>query len=288
MFSSPRERHECSWCTGTVAATRRGPNGPSGDARAADGQAQCTATPVRSTPRAATVRPWKPGTRRSTRRWPPSARSPVPGWRPTTPESAPLRTTRRRRRASRARGGGTWTRPWSGAGTRHRRSPPSAPWTPQIVTGAVAPVPGLPGVPIGVELESAPSHVPRGVAIEGGRHGADRHRRERPGPSPSSWSRRGGLARVVRGAVHGHDDAARVDRNDAVDRSALAPVTRRQIVDEREPRVGHAHAVGRAVDLDDHTAGRHRHEDIRRLAPAGSRDRAVAGSRPSCSRRSPQ
>ena len=38
--------------------------------------------------------------------------------------------------------------------------PVSAPWTPQIVTGMVAPVPGLPGVPIGVELDSAPSHVP--------------------------------------------------------------------------------------------------------------------------------
>ena len=31
---------------------------------------------------------------------------------------------------------------------------------PQMVTGAVAPVPGLPAVPIGVEVEPAPSHVP--------------------------------------------------------------------------------------------------------------------------------
>jgi hypothetical protein len=38
--------------------------------------------------------------------------------------------------------------------------PVRAPWTPQIVTGTVAPVPGLPGVPIGVEPDSAPSHVP--------------------------------------------------------------------------------------------------------------------------------
>ena len=75
----------------------------------------------------------------------------------------------------------------------------------------------------------------------------------------------GGLARVARGAVHGHDDAARVDRNDAVDGRALAPVTGGQIVDEREPGVGHAHAVGRAVDLDDHAAGGHRNEDVRRL-----------------------
>ena len=36
----------------------------------------------------------------------------------------------------------------------------SVPWMPQMVTGAVAPVPGLPAVPIGVKVEPAPSHVP--------------------------------------------------------------------------------------------------------------------------------
>jgi len=46
-----------------------------------------------------------------------------------------------------------------GSGHEASALPLSAPWT-QIVTGAVAPVPRLPGVPIGEGLDSAPSQVP--------------------------------------------------------------------------------------------------------------------------------
>ena len=86
----------------------------------------------------------------------------------------------------------------------------------------------------------------------------------------STWD---GLARVARRARHGHDDTARVHGDDPVDGRALAAITGRQVVDERESGVGHAHAVRRAVDLDDRATGGDRGRRRRRPDPA-----ALAGS----------
>jgi len=47
-----------------------------------------------------------------------------------------------------------------GCGHEASALPLSAAWMPQTVTGAVAPVPGFPEVPIGAAVEPAPSHVP--------------------------------------------------------------------------------------------------------------------------------
>jgi len=140
---------------------------------------------------------------------------------------------------------------------------------PQIVTGAVAPVPGLPGVPIGVELDSAPSHVP----VE----------------SPSSAA---ATAQTVTGADTGAEPVAAVPTWEGSHELLAVPSTATttlhaltgmtpstgalwlpslvgRSLTSGNPGVGHAHAVGRAIGLHDHTTGRHRHEGIRRLSLLG-------------------
>ena len=176
-----------------------------------------------------------------------------------------------------------------GCGHEASALPSRAACTPQSVTGTVPPVPGLPGLPVDVEVEPVPVQVPSAVpsraaeiaqAETGAKTGTD--------PAP-----------VVVDTWVGSHELLAVPSTATTTLQAFTGMTPStgalwlasaggQVVGEREPGVGHAHAVGRAIHFDHRAAGGDRDEDVGGLTLLGRGVGAAVDSWQSCFRQSPQ